>query len=243
LAEFLAFVGPEEAEEVDQNLIKRFLMAKKEAGRAPQTVNLYLNAIKFFYHQVLKRQEKMDLQFAKRSKRLPVILSHGEIKKIIEATSNLKHRCLLALAYGAGLRVSEVVNLKIGNLDFERRLIYIEQGKGKKDRVTLLPESLLADLKNLMAGRNPEDYLLPSERGGRLSARTAQAVFYQVLKKSGVKKAVSFHSLRHSFATHLLENGVDIRYVQELLGHNSIRTTQVYTHVTNSNIQNIKSPL
>lgn len=242
LAEYLAYLGAE-ASRVDADRIKKFLLLKQSAGKAPQTVNLYLNAINFFYREVLVWPTRIDIKFAKRSKKLPVVLSHEEAKKIVATPSNLKHYCLLALAYGSGLRVSEAVSLKIGDLDFERRVVHLKDGKGRKDRLTLLPEVLILDLKNLTAGRGAGEYLFPSERGGRLSARTAQLVFYQAVKKTGITKAVSFNSLRHSFATHLLENGVDLRYIQELLGHSSIKTTQIYTHVTNSEIRNIKSPL
>ena len=149
---------------------------------------------------------------------------------------------LVSLAYGAGLRVSEAVNLKVRDLNLEELTIHIRQAKGKKDRLTLIPEKLVNDLKNLMAGKDGGEYAFASERGGKLTDRTAQAVFEHALKKSGIKKGATFHSLRHSFATHLLENGTDVRYVQELLGHANIRTTQIYTHVTNPAIKNIKSP-
>jgi len=242
LAEYLAYLGTE-TPSVNTDAIKRFLLEKQSSGKAPQTVNFYLNAINFFYREVLALPARVEIKFAKRSKKLPVVLSREEVQKIITAPKNSKNRCLLALTYGSGLRVSEVVSLKIGDLDFDRMLIHLKDAKGNKDRLTLLPESLLLDLKNLIASREASDYLFSSERGGALSSRTAQAIFYLALEKSGVTKAVTFHSLRHSFATHLLENGVDIRYVQELLGHNSIKTTQIYTHMTSLGLKNIKSPL
>jgi len=150
---------------------------------------------------------------------------------------------MLSISYGAGLRVCEVINLKIEDVDSERNLIHIKQSKGGKDRVTILPEKIKDDLKNLMYANDNQRYLFESERGGNLTTRTAQKIFEQALKRSGIIKKASFHSLRHSFATHLLENGVDVRYVQELLGHKNIRTTQIYTHVTNMALRNIKSPL
>jgi len=172
-----------------------------------------------------------------------VVLSRQEINQIIGQLHNLKHRCLVALAYGAGLRVSEVINLKIFDLDFAAGTIIIRQAKGRKDRLTILPQKLAVDLKKLTVGREFDSYVFLSERGGALSSRTAQVVFAAAVKRVGISKSISFHSLRHSFATHLLENGTDIRYVQELLGHNNIRTTQIYTHVTMTNIQKIQSPL
>lgn len=191
--------------------IKTFLIHQQTLGKAPQTVNLYLNAIHFFYREILRTPLAAKIKFAKRPKTLPVVLSHAEVKTIIATTKNLKHRTLLALAYGAGLRVSEVVNLKIRAVDFSRHVIMVRQGKGNKDRLTLLPAAIVDDIKTLIAGRTGDDYLFLSERGGALSARTAQLVFMQALKKSGLSKQASFHSLRHSFATHLLENGIDIR--------------------------------
>ncbi|MFA5075988.1 MAG: tyrosine-type recombinase/integrase [Patescibacteria group bacterium] len=227
----------------DVELIKRFLVSQQEAGKSAQTVNLYLNAIKFFYSQIINSPVSLDLRFAKRPKRLPVVLSLAEIKEIINSVINPKHRLLLSLAYGAGLRVSEVVDLKVGDLDFSRMVVYVRQGKGRKDRLTLLPESLVLDLQNFISGRSSEEFLFISERGGRLSSRAAQLIFSQALARANINKRAGFHSLRHSFATHLLENGTDIRYVQELLGHNSIKTTQIYTHVATSQIRIIKSPL
>lgn len=162
---------------------------------------------------------------------------------ILQAPKNSKHRLLLALAYGAGLRVSEVVDLRVGDLDLPALMIHIKQGKGQKDRISVVPDTLVNDLRNLIAGKGAREYVFASERGGKLTTRTAQKVFETALHLSEIKKDATFHSLRHSFATHLLENGVDIRYVQELLGHQNIRTTQQYTHVTNPKLRNIKSPL
>jgi len=229
---------------VNPELVKKFLVEKQNCGVSAQTLNLYLSAVKFFYREVLCQPfDDLSFKAAKRAKKLPVVFSKEEVRLVLGVVRNLKHRCLLALAYGAGLRVSEAVDLKIDSLDFSRGLIYVRQGKGRKDRVTILPESLIIELKNLSVGRPVGEYLFSSERGGRLTERSAQMIFGQALKASGVSKTASFHALRHSFATHLLEEGVDIRYVQELLGHNNIRTTQIYTHVTAPQIRNIKSPL
>ena len=150
---------------------------------------------------------------------------------------------MIALAYGAGLRVSEVVNMRLKDINIAELTIHIKQAKGQKDRISILSEKLVNDLEQLIATKNQNAYVFESERGGKLTTRTAQKIFENALAKSGIKKNANFHSLRHSFATHLLENGVDVRYVQELLGHQNIRTTQVYTHVTNPKLKNIKSPL
>jgi integrase/recombinase XerD len=223
--------------------VKKFLLMHQDRGDAGQTINLYLNAIKFFYREILKTKEKIDLKFSKTSKKLPEVLSRVEIEKLLENIENKKHKLLIALSYGAGLRVSEAVNLKIKDINLEELTILLREAKGKKDRLTIFSGKLKNELKDLMFEKEINDYVFESERQGKLTERTAQKVFYQALKKAGIKKIASFHSLRHSFATHLLENGVDVRYVQELLGHANIRTTQIYTKVTNPSLKNIKSPL
>jgi len=227
---------------LDIQALKQFLLAKQEKGYAPQTVNLYLNAVKFFYSNILKINQKIDIKFSKTGKRLPVALSRLEIAAILSQIKNSKHRLLIALAYGAGLRVSEAINLKVRDIQLEELTIHLKDAKGKKDRLTIIPEKLKNDLYFLIKNQEGSAYLFESERGGKLTSRTAQAIFERALEKSGIKKDATFHSLRHSFATHLLENGVDVRYVQELLGHQNIRTTQLYTHITNPSLKNIKSP-
>ncbi len=223
--------------------VKKFLLMHQDRGDAGQTINLYLNAIKFFYREILKSNEKIDLKFAKTSKKLPEVLSRLEIEKILASIENKKHKLLIALSYGAGLRVSEAINLKIKDIDLEELTIHLREAKGKKDRLTIFSGKIKKDLQRIMVGKSANDYVFESERQGKLTERTAQKVFYKALKKAGIKKPASFHSLRHSFATHLLENGVDVRYVQELLGHANIRTTQIYTKVINPSLKNIKSPL
>ncbi len=230
-------------ERIDEEKIKQFLLDKQSKNYAPQTINLYLSAIKFFYREVLKISQKINLKFAKRTKKLPIVLSREEIKQIINSIKNLKHKLIISLAYGAGLRISEVVNLKLKDIDFNELTIHLKNAKGKKDRITIFPEKIKNDLQNLITGKNSGNYVFESERGGKLTERTAQKVFENALRETGIKKDATFHSLRHSFATHLLENGVDVRYVQELLGHRNIRTTQLYTQVTNPKLKNIKSPL
>lgn len=226
-----------------QKAIENFLLDKHEKGQSPQTINLTLNSLKFLYSEVLKDPQKIDLKFAKRSKKLPIVLSRTEIKRIIQATSNSKYRLMISLGYACGLRVSETVNLRVADLDIEELIVHIKGAKGKKDRLSVLPEKLQNDLRNAIAGKKGQAILFDSNRGGKLTTTSLQKMFRQSLEKSGIKKPATFHSLRHSFATHLLENGTDVRYVQELLGHSNIRTTQIYTRVTNPKIKNIKSPL
>lgn len=241
LREYFEAVGLEGVGDVDR--IRRFLIKKQDEGKAPQTVNLSLNAIKFFYHQVLQDGTRIQLKFAKRTKKLPVVLSRQEVRMLLGAIRNVKHRTMIALAYGAGLRVSEVVKLRVQDVSLDERMLMIRSGKGNKDRMTILPVSLLDDLSQFVIGKQGSDVLFASERGGALSSRTAQKVFMRALEKAGIQKNASFHSLRHSFATHLLENGTDIRYVQSLLGHRSIQTTQIYTKVTKQMLKQVQSPL
>ncbi|MDA3840595.1 MAG: tyrosine-type recombinase/integrase [Patescibacteria group bacterium] len=227
----------------DISLIKKYLLEKKDKGLSPQTINLYLNSIKYFYRDICKSNKKIDIKFAKRSLKIPVVLSRKEIQLIIESCSNEKHKLLLGLSYGAGLRISETLNLKLKDVSIDELVIHIKDAKGKKDRITIIPESLIPHLSKQCSEKENNDYVFESSRGGRLTQRSAQKVFEKYLKVSSINKPATFHSLRHSFATHLLENGVDIRYVQELLGHANIRTTQIYTKVTNPILKNIKSPL
>lgn len=242
LREYFSFKGNDFAK-LDQEDIRIFLLHCQKRNISPGSRNLFLNAVKFYYRNVRKDYQKIEIQSAKKPKSLPTVLSRSEIERILESHKNAKHKLLLSLAYGSGLRVSEVVSLKVQDLDFEELTVHIKQAKGQKDRISVMPESLIDGLKNLVAGKTGNDLVFESERGGELTTRTAQKVFENALRDSGVKKDATFHSLRHSFATHLLENGTDIRYVQALMGHSNIRTTQLYTQVTNPKLKNIKSPL
>lgn len=226
-----------------QKAIEEFLLDKHERKQSPQTVNLALNAVNFLYAEVLKDPQKIDLKFAKRSKKLPIVLSHTEIEQIIEATDNAKYKLMISLGYACGLRVSEVVNLRVADLDIDELVVHIKGAKGKKDRMSVLSEKLQNDLRNIIAGKKANDFIFASNRGGKLTTTSLQKMFRKSLERAKINKPATFHSLRHSFATHLLENGTDVRYVQELLGHSNIRTTQIYTQVTNPKLKNIKSPL
>ena len=242
LREYFTF-KKEKFETLNQDNIRDFLMLCDQKGVSAQSRNLFLGAIKFYYRNVTKSNQKIEIASAKKPKGLPIVLSRSEVDKILSSVKNHKHKLLLSLSYGAGLRVSEAVALKVKDMDFNEMTIHIKSAKGQKDRISVLPEKLINDLKSLTAGKSNNDYIFASERGGKLTTRTAQKIFENALRTSDVKKDATFHSLRHSFATHLLENGVDVRYVQELLGHQNIRTTQRYTQVTNPKLKNIKSPL
>jgi integrase/recombinase XerD len=227
----------------DLYVIKRYLLEKHEKGQSGQTINLYLHAIKYFYGEIYKSKVEIDLKFARTSKKLPVVLSKKEIEKIISSIGNKKHRLMIALSYGAGFRVSEAISLKIKDVNPDELTIHIKDAKGKKDRLTIFPERLKNDLEKIIMLRDRNSYVFESNRGGKMTERSAQKIFENAIENAKIGKDATFHSLRHSFATHLLENGVDVRYVQELLGHQNIRTTQLYTKVTNPSIKKIKSPL
>jgi len=243
LREYFSWKEGGNYESLDEKSIRDYLLYKEGKGNSASTRNLILNAIKYFYRDVVRSREEIGIRYARGVKSIPVVLSRIEIRKLVDATQNLKHRLMIAIAYGSGMRISEVVSLKVRDVDLDELTIHIKHAKGRKDRLTIFPESLRTDIQNLVAGKGDGDYVFESERGGKLTTRSAQKVFMKSLRKAGISKSATFHSLRHSFATHLLENGVDIRYVQELLGHQNIRTTQRYTKVTNPMIKNIKSPL
>ena len=230
-------------EKPDNESIKLFLLELFHKNRASQTVSQYFHALRFYYIVVLRTPVTLGWSTPKRPQRLPTVLSHDEIERILHSITNLKHRAMIALAYGAGLRVSEVTSLCVQDCDFDSGSIHLKSAKGNKDRITLLPEKLSEDLRSLAHGKTGSALVFASERGGKLTTATIQKVFMRTLQRVNINKPATFHSLRHSFATHLLENGTDIRYVQELLGHTNIRTTQIYTHVTNPSLKNIKSPL
>jgi len=211
---------------------------------ATSTLNIIINALKFYYGEVLKKKFIYEVKRPRKDKKLPVVLTRDEVAKILSVIDNIKHRAILMLIYSAGLRVGEVVNLRPEDIDSGRRLIHIKGGKGRKDRYTLLSEHALKVLKEYFREYRPSKWLFEGvKRGRHISTRTVQAVFRQACDKAGIKKDVTAHSLRHSFATHLLESRVDLRYIQEILGHKSSKTTEIYTHVSKASIANIKNPL
>ena len=173
-----------------------------------------------------------------------MVLSKEEIAKILSVVSNIKHKSILMLVYSAGLRVSEVVKLRPEDIDSDRKLIFIKGDKGRKDRYTTLSNVALETLRIYYKSVKPKDWLFPGQKGGRhISTRTVEKVFEDAVEKAGIKKEISVHSLRHSYATHLLESGTDLRYIQELLGHRSSKTTEIYTHVSKKSIGKIVNPL
>lgn len=224
---------------LDQKLVERYVIKKLEREN-PSSVRKDLFAIKFFFNCVFGKQ--LNIANPKKNRKIPVILSVQEVKKLIDYTKNIKHKLILKLLYGCGLRVSELTNLEKQDLNFDENLIHIRLGKGKKDRFVKLPESIKENLKSYI-NLDESDILFSSQRGGKLTTKTIQLILKNAAKKAKIKKRVYPHLLRHSFATHLLESGVDLRIIQKLLGHSDIKTTQIYTQISQASIKNIKSPL
>ena len=204
-----------------------------------------ISAVKFLYNVVLKSPRVVgDVPRPRQEHKLPSVLSRKEIIDLLNAVTNPKHRLLLMLTYSAGLRVSEIVSLRVEDIDYDRGLIRVQQGKGKKDRYTTLSSIVLQELLNYQKTYQPVKWLFPgADKDKHLAARTAQNVLAKGREKAGITKHFSIHTLRHSFATHLLEDGTDLRYVQELLGHSRPETTMIYTHVTEKDLKRISSPL
>jgi site-specific recombinase XerD len=226
--------------------LRDYLLVKLEGRRVSRAYyNQAISAIQFLFRQVLHQPQLIDdLPRPRKEYQLPTVLGREEARTLFTAIGNPKHRALVLLIYSAGLRVSEVVQLRPEDLDEERRLIHIRGGKGRKDRYTLLADAALAAVKRYQEPGIASPWLFPGPRPDRhISARTVQYVVETARQRAGIKKRVTAHTLRHSFATHLLEAGTDLRYIQELLGHASSRTTEIYTHVSQRALGRIRSPL
>ncbi|AEA33044.1 site-specific tyrosine recombinase/integron integrase [Hippea maritima] len=206
--------------------------------------NQRINAIKFYYEKVMGGEKQYyELHRPKKEHKLPKVLSKKEVKIIFDVTSNLKHKCILMLIYSAGLRRSEPLNLAPTDIDSERMIIHINGAKGKKDRISLLSDNLLNLLLKYYKEYRPQKYLFEGQKGGMYSPTSIANILKKAAIKAGIKKTVTPHMLRHSFATHLLEQGTDLRYIQELLGHESSKTTEIYTHVSKKAIDKIKNSM
>ncbi|MDX1959752.1 MAG: tyrosine-type recombinase/integrase [Leptospiraceae bacterium] len=238
-------------EKVKESDLKEYFLyitvSKKESS---SSVRIKRFALEFYFREILHKTISLDfVKQVSKEESLPTIFSKDEIKKILDSTYNLKHRLMLALLYSSGLRLSEVIHLKVRDLDFSENLIRIKQGKGYKDRISVLSEKLIDDLKIISMNRKHSDILFPSNqqkikgKDSYLSSRTVEKIFENCLLKSGIKKKGSPHSFRHSFATHLLESGTDIHFIQKLLGHKNLSTTSIYTKLANPKIAGVKSPL
>ena len=244
-AQWLYVLGSFSVEETNPDQLKSYLLyCMNDLGLSENQMHSRLNALKFFYEKVLKQESFFfEIPRPKKKSALPKVLSTQEITRLFDVTDNVKHKLILKIAYGLGLRVSEIATLKIRNIDSGRMLVHIENAKGKKDRYVPLPTSILSELREYYKQYLPKTYLFEGTPNNPLALRTVQAVFKNAMNKARITKKVGIHGLRHSYATHLLEYGTDMSFIQKLLGHNNIKTTEVYAKVSNTFLSKITSPL
>jgi len=245
LKKFCTFYAPQDLDTLTTDDIKNYLLHLVHKNKVSTSCqNQAISAIKFYYEKILKHPKlKFDIERPRKSKTLPKTISEKEVLNLLKHTINLKHKSIIALLYSSGLRVSELIALKEEHLNFENYTIFIKQAKGFKDRITVLGTSTASVIKKYIENYNPKDYLFEGQNGGKYSARSINKFIQRNAKAAGISQHISAHTLRHSFATHLLNNGTDIRLIKELLGHNSIKTTQIYTHVSDCNLRQIESPI
>ncbi len=241
--ECLRFCEGKSPRDMTGNDVREYLLWLSNEGKSASTLNIAYSALQMYFEKILHRKFFATIPRAKKEKQLPSVLSKAEVQRMFSAVGNVKHLCMLQLLYGAGLRVGELVRLRMKDIDFDRNLIHVVLGKGAKDRFTLLPQSLRETLLNQKRLKQPDDFLFTSYDRGHLTEATIQKVVGAAALRAKIGKSVSPHTLRHSFATHLLEAGTDIRYIQELLGHAKLATTQIYTHVTSASLTQVTSPL
>jgi site-specific recombinase XerD len=215
-----------------------------ERGLSNSSLEQAVNAARFYYAKVLGDADRVRfIERPRRQRKLPTVLSEEEVAALLRSVDNLKHRCMLMLLYAGGLRLSELIHLRPGDLARDRGQLRVRGGKGNKDRITLLSQKVLDPLARYLATYRPKHYLFEGVGGGAYSPRSVQQVFHRAREKAGIRTPATVHTLRHSFATHLLEKGTDLRYIQTLLGHASSRTTEIYTHVSTKALGKIRSPL
>ncbi len=230
------------ADEVNLKIIKDYLDYLLYSHKSTATINLAINSLKFYYSKILHRKffyEITGIKRPKKEKRLPVVLSKQEIARMIEVTENIKHKLMIQILYCSGMRVSELQNLEIETIDFDRKMILIKQGKGAKDRNTIISRTVLDNILKYINIYRPIRYLFEGRSNKKMNIRSIQKVVKDMARLAKVKKVVSPHTLRHTFATHLLENGVNLRYIQSLLGHARLETTQIYTQVASNRLGEI----
>ena len=245
LNNFAEWLIQEKVNQVTDKEVEKYLYhLKKNRNRSISGMKQTVASLKILFTDILKKEipDSLNIRFRKEEK-IPVVLSEEEVAAVIKAVNNLKHKVILMTIYSAGLRLSECLALTVADMDYDRNQIRIRQGKGKKDRQTVLSRTLLSEMKDYLIKFCPKIFLFEGQKGGRYSASSVQAIMKRAVKKSGIKKHATVHTLRHSFATHLLENGTDIRFIQELLGHKRLETTQIYTHISKIAFDRIKSPL
>lgn len=243
--DFMHYFSGENINSLTKEMITKYMVyLVQEKKVSPQYQNQAINSIKFYYEKVLKRdREYYYLERPREGRKLPRVLTKEEVVDILSQIKNLKHKCIIFAVYSGGLRRSEVIYMELTDIDKENMFMWVRDGKGAKDRCTLLSEKLLELLTKYLEVNKPKRWLFEGPHNKQYSATSIRSIFQNALAKSNVNKRVSLKALRHSFATHLLENGVDLRYIQALLGHKSSKTTEIYTHVTRKVMENIKSPL
>jgi len=242
---FFKYFNNRDPNEISEEDISEFIEDHiLKLGYSASYQNIIISAIKMYYNINGNRRVNTDsLKRPRRSRALPKVFSKEEIMEIFSATKNNKHKLILWLIYSCGLRRSEVINIKLTDLETERGVLHIREGKGNIDRMVPIPQKVWEKIRAYIKGYKPDIYLFEGQTGGKYSVESVYAVFKHSLKLAGIKKDVGVHSLRHSYATHLHEGGLDIRYIQELLGHKSSRTTEIYTHVSRRNLFAIRSPI
>ncbi|MFT5248193.1 MAG: integrase/recombinase XerD [Gammaproteobacteria bacterium] len=229
---------------LDENDIRCYLTHLHQNKASDSYINQAINAIKFYYEVVHNMPTRFyHIERPRKKEKLPEVLSVNEVKSLLARASNIKHRCIMQLLYGAGLRRAELLDLKIGDIDSERDVIIVRSGKGGKDRHTLLGKTVLENLRTYYKEYKPTTYLFEGKPGGQYSTSSVRQIVKRAAQQAGIRKNVTPHTLRHSFATHLLEQGTDLRYIQSLLGHNSSKTTELYTHIAVNHIKKIKNLL
>jgi site-specific recombinase XerD len=240
-----ARVTASDSDGLSEDLREYLLERTREGGVSRSYHDQMVSALRLFCSVVMKRRlEDLPLTRPRRDRKLPPVLSAAEIHQLFSVLRNPKHLAVLFIVYSSGLRVSEVVRLRYEDLDRDRGLIHVHGGKGRKDRMTLLADAAMAAVERYLDGKRPGSWLFPGNQPSRhLSARTVQKVVESARARAKIDKKFSVHALRHSFATHLLEAGTDLRFIQELLGHENPRTTQLYTHVSTRTLGQIRSPL
>lgn len=224
--------------------VRAYLAELSRGGLSASTLNQAISALRFFFNEVLHRNWPLEIHYQRAPQRVPVTLSPEEVSRLLAAVPSVRERAAMEIAYAAGLRLSEVLHLKLTDIDSARMILRVDQGKGKKDRNIMLSAALLETLRAYWRESRPRVWLFPGQGGKRpLNATVIQRAFTQAKQQARITKPVSFHSLRHSFATHLLESGVNVRTIQVLLGHRSLGTTQRYTHVAGDYLRETRSPL
>jgi len=233
-------------DDVTPGHVQGYVMSMMRNGSSHVYINQAISALKFWICEVEGRRGFQKVWvFPKREKKLPTVLSMSEVKRILDSVPNMKHKTILTLVYSAGLRIGEVVKLKREDVDPARKTLHIRQGKGRKDRYTILSATAYKMLELYLSRTSVDQFLFPSGESlaKPIHVRSVQHVFDRAKRLAGITKPATVHTLRHSFATHLLEEGTDLRYIQELLGHSSSKTTEIYTHVSIKDVRRIKSPL